>query len=135
MRPNADSPEDIRLNRLLARAAGTRRAALPPGFSQRVLDSLPVQAGAESAECPAPAPRSHRLGMLLRIAASVAIAGALWFANRQSHTPAAEENWINEFASGEFSPSDLALIAQLHEVLEAEISTESNAAWIEPTNR
>lgn len=42
---------------------------------------------------------------------------------------------MSEFASGDFSAADLALIAQLHEVLEAEISTESNAAWAESGHR
>jgi hypothetical protein len=135
MKPEADSPEDIRLNNLLARAAHAGRVTLAPGFSQRVLQSLPEQADAERSRPPATAARNARWASVLKIAASVAIAGLLWFANRPGQAPSSEEGWMSEFASGEFSASDLALIAQLHEVLEAEISTESSAAWIESGNR
>ena len=136
-----DSSADMQLHTLLLRARPVR---LKPGFTERVLASLPAEeqtphaARVDASGGIKPKPgRAFRFGWV-QIAACLLAAGLLWITNHASHGPegpATEESWIHELASGEIPPSDLALIANLHEFLEAEIANQSTTEWLESINR
>jgi hypothetical protein len=148
MESPTDLPEEPGLQKLLAQARPVR---LRPGFSDRVLAG--ITAGETVPTCVTVNPRGENSeafsaeektakarrgrGMwfgLLQVAACLAVAGFLWFTNHAPPQQVTEEGWIQDLASAEISPGDLALIANLHEFLEAEVSHESNAAWLESGN-
>lgn len=105
-----------------------------PGLAARVLESVDSEEAPQAVGIPqAVKPSGYRAG-LLKAAAAVAAAAALWHSH-QSSNQIQEENWIGALVSGEISPADLALIANLHEFIEAEVSSETNSAWLESNLR
>lgn len=128
-------PKDPQLDALLGRAA---QPTLSFDFADKVLHAVQP---AEAFERPAGASRSaspnpnHRQDYFpwrrfLAFAAALALCAAgAWSAARKPAThPTEEEALLNALSALDLNSGDLALIAQLGEVVEAEISEHS--PWI-----
>ncbi len=129
-----DLSADAKLDALLGKAAIT---PLTTGFAERVIQAVQpasVTTATRSA-------MSHPL-RALGLAAALTVCGSLaWWTVASpgtrltlasSHTPATpteEEVLLKALANLENSPGDLALVAQLGEVLEAELSERTS--WLE----
>lgn len=129
---------DPGLDSLLGRVEPT---LLGPGFAERVIQSVqPTEAGSVSTG--SSAPRVVNSFRVLGLAASVACCFCLaWWsvsppdtrtgfvAHRASTTPSEEELLLKALATLEINSGDLALVAQLGDVLEAELTEPTS--WLE----
>jgi hypothetical protein len=119
------------LQSILVRATEPRLRA---DFTDSVIESI------RQLEPKGRAPRkeffSWNLSRFSAIAATFVFAGILVFFSTGSRNriQSDEEEWIAALRSPNFTASDLPLIANLDELLEAEIATQLTSSWLDSVN-
>lgn len=134
-----DSGDDAKLDALLGRVP---LVVLSAGFADRVVSSVaPAHFSRSGNESAAQASPSKWQRILWATAASVALCGSLlWWNNSPagprlpglthfSAAPTEEEVLLRALTTLEINSGDLALVAQLGEVLEAELAERTS--WLE----
>ncbi len=129
-----DDDADGFSERLRLRLLQARMPHVKPGLAERVLDSIRLEESQDSVQ-----PRSEaRLSFskFSAIAAAIALSGLLVFfgVNSQPRTFSEDEEWIIALSASNLSAADIPLIANLDELLEAEVDAQLNASWIETSN-
>ncbi len=125
--PLEASASDLALDALLGRAAPV---TVSLGFADRVIQAVQTLEGQQ-----APSQWLHWRYKALAVAAAVGVCAGLALWNslpHQSHpagSPTEEELLLKALTTLEVNSEDLALVAQLGEVLEAELSERN--AWLE----
>jgi hypothetical protein len=138
MQPDSqlDANEEIEagidaLRSILLRAAEPK---LQPDFTDRVIQSV-RELGPED-QVPRKEVLSWNLSKFSTIAATVALTGilALFGVNSQNRLQSDDEEWIAALSASNLTTADLPLIANLDELLEAEIATQLTSPWLDSLN-
>jgi len=119
------------LQSILLRSAEPK---LRPGFTDRVIESV-RQLGPED-QVPRKEYFQWNLSKFSSIAATLAFAGILIFFGVGSRTrvQSDDEEWIAALSASNLTAADLPLIANLDELLEAEIATHLTSPWLDSLN-
>jgi hypothetical protein len=119
------------LQSILLRSAEPK---LRPGFTDRVIESV-RQLGPED-QVPRKEYFRWNLSKFSAIAATLAFVGILVFFGVDSRTriQSDDEEWIAALSASNLTAADLPLIANLDELLEAEIATHLTSPWLDSLN-
>ena len=119
------------LQSILLRSAEPK---LRPGFTDRVIESV-RQLGPED-QVPRKAYFQWNLSKFSAIAATLAFAGILVFfgVDSRNRVQSDDEEWIAALSASNLTAADLPLIANLDELLEAEIATHLTSPWLDSLN-
>lgn len=107
---------------------------LRAGLADRVLGSIREAEPQERVE-------SHlavrwRFSKFSAMAAALALSGLLvfWGLNSPLRTLSEDEEWISALSASNLSAADIPLIANLDELLEAEVDAQLTSSWLESSN-
>ncbi len=119
------------LQSILLRAAEPK---LRPDFTDRVIQSI-RQLDPED-KVPREEVSRWNPSKFSAIAATFALAGILVFfgVDSQNRVQSDDEEWIAALSSSNLTTADLPLIANLDELLEAEIATHLTSPWLDSLN-
>ena len=133
--PNdSDDESDARSQALRFALLQARMPRLRPGLAERVLGSIHNLEPRDGVEF-----RSSvrwRFSKFSAMAAALAFSGLLVFfgVNSPLKTLSEDEEWISALGTLNLSAADIPLIANLDELLEAEIDSQFNSSWLESSN-
>lgn len=119
------------LQSILLRSAEPK---LRSGFTDRVIESV-RQLGPEE-QVPRKELLRWNLSKFSAIAATFALAGILVFfgVDSRNRVQSDDEEWIAALSASNLTAADLPLIANLDELLEAEIATHLTSPWLDSLN-
>ncbi len=100
-------------------------------LADRVLDSIQESESGDRSEF-APTVR-WSFSKFSAMAAALALSGLLvfWGVNSPLRTMSEDEEWISALAASNLSAADIPLVANLDELLEAEVDAQLTSSWLE----
>ena len=129
-----DDETDVLAEALRSKLLQARVPQLRAGLADRVLGSIREAEPQERVE-------SHsavrwRFSKFSAMAAALALSGllVLWGLNSPLRTLSEDEEWISALSASNLSAADIPLIANLDELLEAEVDAQLTSSWLESSN-
>jgi len=129
-----DNETDASSEALRSLLLQARVPQLSDRLADRVLDSIRESESGDRSEFPSTVRWSF--SKFSAMAAALALSGLLvfWGVNSPLRTISEDEEWISALAASNLSAADIPLVANLDELLEAEVDAQLTSSWLESSN-